>query len=106
MSSPRFELAVSAVETCVDFTLPLSQWYPEVSHHCPGVPIILVGTKLDLRDDTNFVAGMKQKNQSPISYQQGVQLQKELGMHKYLECSALTQKGLKVSALCHAFEVR
>ena len=25
--------------------------YPEVSHHCPNTPIILVGTKADLRED-------------------------------------------------------
>jgi GTPase SAR1 family protein len=31
------------------------QWYPEVSHHCPKTPIILVGTKLDLRDDKNVI---------------------------------------------------
>uniref|UniRef100_A0A158PBD8 SB domain-containing protein n=1 Tax=Angiostrongylus cantonensis TaxID=6313 RepID=A0A158PBD8_ANGCA len=28
-----------------------AKWYPEVSHHCPTTPIILVGTKADLRDD-------------------------------------------------------
>jgi len=28
-----------------------AKWFPEVSHHCPNTPVILVGTKLDLRDD-------------------------------------------------------
>lgn len=29
----------------------LSTWLPEVSEYCPKVPILLVGTKSDLRDD-------------------------------------------------------
>ena len=73
-----------------------AKWYPEVSHHCPNVPIILVGTKMDLRDDPVFLAGLRQKNLSTVSFQQGTQLAKELGMKKYIECSALTQKNLKV----------
>ena len=27
------------------------QWYPEISHHAPSTAMLLVGTKLDLRDD-------------------------------------------------------
>ena len=32
---------------------------------------------------------------SPITYPQGLQMAKEVAAVKYLECSALTQKGLK-----------
>lgn len=32
---------------------------------------------------------------APISYPQGTQMMKEINAVKYLECSALTQKGLK-----------
>lgn len=35
------------------------QWYPEVSHHCPRIPIILVGTKLDLRDEKNMIEKLR-----------------------------------------------
>jgi len=67
------------------------QWYPEISHHCPNTPIILVGTKLDLRDDKETIARLKEKNQAPISYSEGLQMMNEIGAIKYLECSALTQ---------------
>ena len=72
-----------------------AKWYPEVSHHCPNTPIILVGTKLDLRDDKETIEKLKEKRLSPVSYTQGLQMMKEIGAVKYLECSALTQKGLK-----------
>lgn len=72
-----------------------AKWYPEVSHHCPNTPIILVGTKLDLRDDKETMEKLKEKRLAPINYPQGLQMQKEIGAVKYLECSALTQKGLK-----------
>jgi len=32
---------------------------------------------------------------SPITYSQGVAMGRDIGAVKYLECSALTQKGLK-----------
>ena len=71
------------------------QWFPEVSHHCPNTPIILVGTKLDLRDDKETIEKLKEKKLAPLTYSQGLQIGKDVGAVKYLECSALTQKGLK-----------
>lgn len=77
------------------YTHTHTQWFPEVSHHCPNTPIILVGTKLDLRDDKETIEKLKEKKLAPITYPQGLQMMKEIGAVKYLECSALTQKGLK-----------
>lgn len=47
------------------------QWYPEVRHFCPKAPILLVGTKADLRDSETYVAEMKAKrNETPVSKEQ------------------------------------
>ena len=73
----------------------ISQWYPEITHHAPNIPIILVGTKLDLREDKETILKLRQKSQAPITYPQGLQMAKDIQAVKYLECSALTQKGLK-----------
>lgn len=56
----------------------LPQWYPEVRHHCPNTPIILVGTKLDLRDDKDTIEKLKEKKLSPIIYPQGLSMAKEI----------------------------
>ena len=66
-----------------------------MNHHAPGTPIILVGTKVDLRDDRETIEKLRERRMSPITYAQGLQMAKEISAVKYLECSALTQKGLK-----------
>jgi len=71
------------------------KWYPEIQHHAPGVPFILVGTKLDLRDDQPTVTKLRSQGQHPITEAQGNELANQLRAYKYLECSALTQAGLK-----------
>jgi Ras-related C3 botulinum toxin substrate 1 len=44
-----------------------AKWVPEVTHHCPNTKLILVGTKIDLRDDRDLVEKLKQKGQAPIT---------------------------------------
>lgn len=87
---------------CYSITSPESydnvqhKWYPELRHHTPGVPIILVGTKADLRQ-TNFAlpSPLASKGKALLTLQQGEALAKEIAAKKYVECSALTQEGLK-----------
>merc|ERR1712107_603814 len=67
------------------------KWVPEINHHAPGVPIILVGTKADLRNDQETQANLQSKNMNMVSAAQAEQLKKDINAVKYIECSALTQ---------------
>jgi len=53
--------------------------------------MVLVATKEDLRTDSEVLA----KIGKALTYEDGLQLKKDLGFYAYKECSALTQNGLK-----------
>jgi Ras-related C3 botulinum toxin substrate 1 len=72
-----------------------NKWYPEVKHHCPDVPIILVGTKSDLRGDQKLLRQLSAKGIDLVSESDAAALGKEIGAVEVMECSALTQEGLK-----------
>ena len=72
-----------------------TKWFPEIQHHALRVPFILVGTKIDLREDSDTLSRLRQKNQRPMAPEQAGALAAELGAFRSLECSALTQQGLK-----------
>jgi len=64
-------------------------WVPELTHHSPKTPFILVGTKIDLRGSDKIAKS------EIISAEEGQQLAKEIKALRYMECSALTRQGLK-----------
>ncbi|KAJ8470430.1 hypothetical protein OPV22_024773 [Ensete ventricosum] len=68
-------------------------WIPELNHYAPGVPIILVGTKLDLRDDKQFF--MDHPGAVSVSAAQGEELRKLISAPSYIECSSKTQQNIK-----------
>ncbi|MED6108464.1 GTP-binding protein Rho1 [Stylosanthes scabra] len=71
----------------------ISKWIPELKHYAPGVPIILVGTKLDLRDDKQFC--IDHPGAVPITNAQGEELRKLINAPAYIECSSKTQENVK-----------
>lgn len=79
---------------CYDVTNPTSyenviiKWYPEVSHFCRDVPMILIGCKTDLRKDKEKMRKLRAVEQEPITYIQGEETQKQMNAALYLECSA------------------
>ena len=72
------------------------KWYPEINHHCPNTPFILVGVHLEKRDDPETIEKLRIKKKcEPVTYEQGCAVARKIGAAKYLECSARTQVGLK-----------
>ncbi|WAR18629.1 CDC42-like protein [Mya arenaria] len=71
------------------------KWAPEVHHYREDTPFILVGTQVDLRDNFYELQRLQKNRQKPVTYEMGIRLANRIGANCYVECSALTQKGLK-----------
>lgn len=74
-----------------------AKWVPEINANFGGdskPKIVIVGTKVDLRNKESTAESLKAQGKHPISKAEGEQLAASVGAIKYLECSALTQEGL------------
>lgn len=67
------------------------KWMPELKHHCPNTPVLLVANKLDLRSG----GGQDTAGRRILTWEEGHKMAKELGCVGFHESSALTQRGLK-----------
>ena len=88
-------LVCFSVASPASFENVKEKWFPEVRHHCPGIPCLVVGMQVDLRDDPQTVERLQGQKQGPITAEDGERLARELGAVKYVECSALTKQGPK-----------
>jgi len=86
---------------CFSVTSPASfenimeKWYIEIQHYSPGVPIILVGTKKDLREDPETLKELKNQGLAPVPVKDAKKLAQDIGARIYVECSAVTQQNIK-----------
>ncbi|KAK4337302.1 hypothetical protein RND71_043588 [Anisodus tanguticus] len=71
------------------------KWIPEIKRFCPNAPIILVGNKIDLRDDKKTITELMKKNQRPVSHEEGKLMAKNINAYDYFECSAKNNQGVK-----------
>jgi Ras-related C3 botulinum toxin substrate 1 len=88
-------LVCFAVVSQASFKNVSSKWVPEISQHAAGVPMILVGTKADLRTDPQTEQELKSKNLDFVKADEATNCANTIRAKKYIECSALTQEGLK-----------
>mmetsp|Transcript_20622 Transcript_20622/g.28955 ORF Transcript_20622/g.28955 Transcript_20622/m.28955 type:complete len:253 (+) Transcript_20622:189-947(+) len=64
------------------------KWLEELKRACPDTPYILVGTKTDLREDTEQIKKLAEKGKEPISQKMGTKRAKEIKARCYVECNA------------------
>ncbi|KAH9482116.1 Ras-related C3 botulinum toxin substrate 1 [Psilocybe cubensis] len=72
-----------------------TKWSQETAYHNPSSPVLLVGTKTDLRKDSELRDRLREMNASPIQFPQGLAMRKDIGAAAYIECSALTGYGVQ-----------
>jgi Ras-related C3 botulinum toxin substrate 1 len=72
------------------------KWLPEIKHYCPNTPVMVVGTKTDLRTDRSALDRLAERNEYPIGTLEAAAAVKELASPNllYREVSAKTQSGL------------
>jgi len=86
-------LACFAVNSITSFKSVYQTWIYELKYFIPDIPIILVGTKSDLRKDNTL--WKVEMTAEEVDNQSAIDMASNIGAVSYLECSAFTQEGLK-----------
>lgn len=82
-----------------------SKWVGEIAENCQGVKLVLVALKCDLRenhDDNDAEGGAtegaeatgQKEKKNLINYNQGLEVAKRINALRYLECSAMRNRGV------------
>jgi len=77
------------------FTNIKEKWVPEIRGSCGKVPVVLVGTQSDLREDAKTLVQLSQYKEHPVPEADAKKLAASIGCIAYVESSSLTQKNLK-----------
>ena len=85
-----------SIDSRTSFQNVSCMWLPEIRHHCPDVPFIILGTKIDLRDDEFVIEKLKEYG-GPVQYDEGVIMANECKAEWYYECSSKTNRGIITS---------
>ena len=75
-----------------------SKWVGEIAENCQGVKLVLVALKCDLReqggDEESEEGGQHKETKEMINYNQGLDVARRINALRYLECSAMRNRGV------------
>ena len=91
------------------FQNAITYWLSRARRSNAKIPIILVGTQMDLRSDLKTLLTLDQQKLKPVTEKEARARAQQMHACTYIECSALTEKNLKTvfdTALLTALEFR
>ncbi|KAK1069687.1 Rho GTPase [Friedmanniomyces endolithicus] len=75
-----------------------SKWVGEIAENCPGVRLVLIALKCDLREKHGDEDGedgvVHEPKRAMIDYKQGLAVAEKIKALRYLECSAMKNRGV------------
>ncbi|KAF7798004.1 hypothetical protein EIP86_009214 [Pleurotus ostreatoroseus] len=67
-----------------------SKWLDEILEYCPGVKLILVALKCDLRDDRAIQERLARFNMHTVQYEEGLAVARRIRASRYLGASVIS----------------
>lgn len=71
-----------------------SKWLDEILEYCPGVKLVLVALKCDLRDDRVVKERLSRFGGHTVQYEEGLAVARRIRASRYLECSSKHNRGV------------
>jgi len=71
-----------------------SKWLDEILEYCPGVKLVLVALKCDLREDRAVKDRLQRYGQHTVQYEEGLTVARRIRASRYLECSSKHNRGV------------
>lgn len=70
------------------------KWVDEILEFCPGVKVVLVALKCDMREDPATLERLGRTGMRPVEYDEGLAVARRIRASRYLECSAKHNRGV------------
>jgi len=71
-----------------------SKWIDEILEFCPGVKLVLVACKCDLREDQETTRLLARHGSRAVEYEEGLAVARRIRASRYLECSSKHNRGV------------
>ncbi|ESO84174.1 hypothetical protein LOTGIDRAFT_108011, partial [Lottia gigantea] len=88
-------LIVFSLDNPDSLTNVVINWAPEIRHFCCKTPVILVGTKSDIRDEHCDIDAVSTVTVGPVKFEDGCAMAYRINALSYVECSSKLDKGVE-----------